>query len=182
MPRKISGDIKLDPEALLKKPELAAHIGVVSSYWTELEDELVSLYAYAMRTNPVMAAVAFGRVNSLIARLDMVEIALGFSFSLEAQTYFRKNLRDKISGCSRHRSEVIHSIWTVRDDLPDCLIRTKGLTDPKIELWAYTYRDFRELELKILELNIALKKFGQNLANGSEFVGQEKPGWKIRAP
>ena len=177
MPQPIKGkiNIKIAPAACATRPELASRIAVISSMWSEIEDEIAFLYALAMRTEPAWAAATLGRVSNLGTRLDMLETALELSFSQPAATRFRTLLRKPIRDRAGERARVIHCHWAVHDRYPDDLIRVVGITDPSLHMERYDLKDFLSIELRLLKLLLSLKEFAQSLIgkDTEEFHGRD---------
>jgi hypothetical protein len=177
MPKKIDISVEVDPTGVLSKPELAAQIVAISCHWNDIEDELITLYAYAMNSDPALAAVTLGRVNSSAARLDMIKAALEHSVSMSAARRF-DSMRKEIRKCAGLRSNVIHCHWMTHDDYPDHLIRMKGLSDPHLLLWAWSLGDFAECALRLVTLHVALKEFYYSLYEEIRSASPTKPAWK----
>lgn len=177
MPKNIDVSVKADPLSVLSKPDLAAQIVAISCHWTEIEDELITLYAYAMGTDPALAAVTLGRVNSFPARLEMIKAALEHSVSINAARRF-EGMREEIRKCAGLRSDVVHCHWMTHEDYPDCLIRMKGLSDPQLAQWAWSSSDFAERALRLVTLHVALKEFYYSLWEEIRSAAPTKPAWK----
>jgi hypothetical protein len=182
MAQQINVNLTIAPEEILTKPELAAQIALIASYWAWIEDEMTFLFAMLMQTSPVLAAAVYGRVNSVVARLDMIEAAMKLIAPPDYVKRFRKELRDKLRKASNARAQIVHSQWTTHPDYPDCLIRCGGPTDPQVSHLAFRLSDFREIQIRLLETAIALKEFAQSLARDSGFPTPSIDGWRPLAP
>jgi len=180
MPKNIEVSVATNPLSVLSKPDLAAQIVAISCHWTDIEDELTNIYAYALNADPVLAAVTLGRVNSFPARLDMIKVTLEISISINAARRFDA-MRKEIRKCSGFRSDVIHCHWMTHDDYPDCLIRMIGLSDPDLRQWAWSSRDFAECALRLAKLHEALQEFYYSLHEEIRSAAPTKPAWKSSA-
>lgn len=177
MPKNIDVSVKADPLSVLSKPELAAQIVSISCHWAEIEDELITLYAYAMNADPALAAITLGRVNSFAARLDMIKAVLEHSVSINAARRFEA-MRKELRKCAGLRSDVIHCLWMTHDDYPDCLIRMRGLSDPQLAQWAWSSKDFAACALRLVKLHVALREFYYSLYEEIRTAAPTKPAWK----
>lgn len=179
MPQPISVALELKPWAAAERPELACRIAIITTLWTEIEDEIALLFAYATKAEPAVSTVILGQVNNLNARLDMVEAAIRHSLSGESADSFRDNLRKEIKKRAGERTTVIHCHWTTHKDYPDHLISTRGLTDPQITMWAYSLKDFVDIETRLGQLLISLKEFAQALAQNHPPPAATKSYWQL---
>ena len=180
MPKPINVSVGSNPLSVLSKPDLAVQIVAISCHWTDIEDELITLYAYAMNSDPALAAVTLGRVNSFPARLDMIKAALEHSVSINAARRF-DDMRKELRRCAGLRSEVIHCHWMTHEEYPDCLIRMKGLSDPDLAQWAWSSSDFAERAQRLAKLHLALKEFYYSLHEEIRSAAPTKPAWKSSA-
>lgn len=181
MPSPFKGTVKVNPILLRDKPELACYVAVVCAHWTEIENELMTIYAIALHTAPPLAAMALNRVNSLPARLDMIMDAIAFSVSLDAAEQFGAMLKE-IRKCAGLRSDLVHCIWAVHPDLPDSLIWFRGLGDPELTMQEYRQRDFAEIVLRLAKLQLSLRQFLQSLPDEIERKAPTRVAWQLTPP
>lgn len=122
MPQEIKGkiNVKVDPRAIAKQPRLAARIGIISSLWAEIEDEIAFLFAVTMQTDLAIAAASLRNVFSLAVRLDMLRTIMSLRFPDEAVKRFDP-LYKKIKARGKERSRIVHSLWTVHKGHPKAL-------------------------------------------------------------
>src|SRR5665213_737899 len=119
MPQPISVNVKVDPSDLEKKPDLAVQIVKISGAWSEIEQETGIAYSLALKCMPVLAVTALGRVNSLVAKLEMIQLALRLSCPPKYAEKFQKELKDEIRRCAKMRNRIIHCQWAIHEDYPD---------------------------------------------------------------
>jgi hypothetical protein len=179
MPIKVTLTLNIDATALKRKPELACHIAVIAGWWQEIEDEMAWIFAYAMETDPALAAMVFGRVNSMLAKLEMIEGAIAHSVSEAAAEIFKKRHREAIRKCASERNHVVHAHWACHPDYPDRLIRMTGLADPQLAMLAYDERDFLEIEFRAMSVLRDLKEFAQSLPDRRQLKEPTRSAWKL---
>jgi len=173
MPTEFKGAVKVDAFALEERQDLAARIGVISSLWAQIEDELALIFAYALNTMPAIATATLGNVFSVPTKLNMLHTALELRFPEDVVAPFLK-LKKRTRTTAKTRAWVIHAAWTIHADHPNALIRCAGITDPRLGMLIYTRRDFVEIEMQLLQLHIDLRKYGQSLATSRELTVEER--------
>lgn len=164
MPQELKGriDVKCNALGLVDRPKLAARIGVICSLWTEIEDQLAFLFVLGMQTDPAIACSVLGEVVSLSVKLDMIRTALKLRFPEEAFQPFDKLSRD-LKAAAKKRNRIIHGLWTIHEEHPTALLRLDGITDPKLRIEKYELRDFAEIELRLVQQNVDLRRFYESL-------------------
>lgn len=185
MPTEIRGpiDLKVDAFALARRPKLAAHIGIVSCQWIEIEEELISIFIAAMQTEPAIAAAIFGNIFSAAMRAQITQTALRCRFPAAVVRPFEK-LAERVKKRAGCRAHIIHGLWTVHADHPNALLRVSGRIDPRLRIERWELRDFAEVETHQNALQLDLRLFLQSLA---PFLGATEPGqperfWRATAP
>jgi len=185
MPQEIRGkvNVKINPHALRSRAKLATHIGIIASMWSEIEEELVWLYVTALRTTPAVAAATLEKVFSLAIRLDMTRSALQLRYTPEVLKRFNA-LAETVKTRSRERNSIVHAMWTVHRNHPGALIRLAGITDPKLRIDKYALRDFVEIEMRLLQLQIDLRLFAQSLGSSLPLSDEEERErfWRLTGP
>ena len=140
--------------SLAERPECAALIGLVANAWAWLEYQLGDLFEIATaeiyrsdghiirRVSPI-AIASFGTLESLSARLGVIEAALELMLPKAVPGF--ASLTAQIRSCARGRNQVVHSGWGVNEKFPRHVIRMpKGGVDPYIK---WTPKDFqREID------------------------------------
>ena len=185
MPEKIQGPISvsLDLEGLGAVPELTAHIGIIATMWSGLEDELTMLFVMGIQADPAITASSIGEVFSVIVKLNMVKKALALRFPGEAVAPFDPLYR-RVKKASRQRNRVVHGLWTVHEDHPDALLRVDGIRDPRLQVEKWRSEDFARVELRLVQLLIDLKLFAQSLRpflrRGEQ--EQQENRWRLTSP
>lgn len=164
MPKPVTGlHLRIDPHALLSRPELAAHIALVSTQWSVIEDRLAHIYAMAMGANVDACFVSLAKVINIRTRLDMIAAVLERAVSEKMAADFEK-LKKLVTRRSAERARIVHSIWCVDDGYPEALIRWRGSSDPELRFEAYDAADFSLIELHLVEVEARLTEFAERLA------------------
>lgn len=185
MPEEIEGKIKLRviPWAIRKRPQLGVHIGVISSIWSDIEEQLIWLFVFTVQAEAPLAAAILGEVFSVATKLNIIETAMQMRFSSQALKPWRRLTR-RIKKAASERNEIVHSMWTLHRKHPRALIRVAGISDPKMRLWKYTLGDFLEIERRLLEVSRDLRQFVQSLEPSLELTDEERRErfWRLTAP
>jgi hypothetical protein len=150
-----------------------AHIGVISTIWSEIEEELTWLYVAGMKTEPAIAAATLGKVLSLQVRLDMIYAALSMRFSKKTAAPFLA-LSKRVKKVSKKRNQVMHALWATHRSHPKSLLRLRGLTDPTLKVEKWQLADFLDTAAILLRLQIALRLFALSLAPSQEQTIEEQ--------
>lgn len=118
-----------DEAALEKRPELAKHVGIVTSRWSYLESRLADLLGYMLKADQHIGTLMYMPVKSEQARLAVLQSVAEDRLSPGMVEKFMK-LKERISKTGRQRDRVVHGLWAVSDKKPNSLIW--------IDPWAYT--------------------------------------------
>lgn len=175
--------VTAEPQALRAEPELAAHIGIISSFWAEVEERLALLFAFAMRTEPAVSATALGEVFSVPTKLNMIRSVLKLRVSKNLITAFddlAKNLKKR----AKERNRIVHGLWTTHPKHPRSLLRMAGVTDPELKVEKYVLRDFVEIEMRLVRQIVDLVEFSQLAASAPKLKGTTKKAlfWQPTGP
>jgi len=155
---------------------------MIAVAWAGIENELAILFCLSMAAVPAVAAAVLGRITNIGNKLEVVVTAMEYGLSESAAKAFRKDFMDSIRKRAKERNTVIHAIWLTHEDYPERLIRTAGLADPEMEMTAYSLKDFIDIELRLVELHLALKQFAQSLLASPASLSPPKSSWTVRAP
>ncbi len=159
------------PDGVLHRRELAEWIGNICANWTNIETILSQIYATLLgddlpKPPLVVAPIAhpvghmiFSSLNSLNAKLDLLESLIEYREGKETRISFNKTLRPKIAKASKQRNDVIHSQWALSNQYPDALIAIH----PSKKAMLYKPKDFEEISTRILELQTPLWDFYHQL-------------------
>ncbi|MGA9868778.1 MAG: hypothetical protein WBQ75_20310 [Acetobacteraceae bacterium] len=128
MPQPVRPLIAADfsPRSMLARPELAAHIGVISAIWNEIDKRIATLLAALIGAE---ARVVIGMYQSLTSA-PAQRAALSAAASLRMTSDQTKMLEihmKEIRKRGRERHAVVHGTWGVSDHHSDALI----WADPK---------------------------------------------------
>lgn len=144
-----SGSWISGPDALMKRPMLAAYIGNVVANWQTVERELLSLYALLMGdyvnpskftetgepfqppTHP-LAYQIFDQFNTLQLRLNLVASLCQWRVTPERYEYFDQKLKPEIRKRAKERNAIVHGQWGLSDDHEDGLILMQIYGHPQI--------------------------------------------------
>jgi len=183
MPQPIKSlSIKINPHSLIERPDIACRIAVITSLWTDVEDELAFQFGAATLMQPAVAAAILGRVANVTTRLDMIETAFELAFPTDVVSRFQDELKPQIRKRSSERARLVHCHWVLHPDYPEHLIHVRGLTDPQMQMTAYTLKDFIEIEVRLLELSVALKEFAKSFAPYLQKREPAKSFWQLSSP
>ena len=153
----------------MEREELICYIGIISSQWATIEDRIMHIFSLAMQTNESLSSVILDQVHNQTTRLDMICLAIARTASQELADKF-KALHKQIRKRAGERVKVIHCSWSVHDAFPDEIIRWKGMGDPELNFEAYSKKDFLEIIMRLLDLEIVLKRYWDELA---DFVSKQ---------
>lgn len=117
-----STPMQLGLEGLKTRPDLAAHIGYITTAWTTIEAYCAMLLTQMLGTNAEPALVIYNTLKANNAQRKALESAAKISLSQEEYQTFERLLE------RRHRLEstrniIAHSLWGVSDAYPNALIR-----------------------------------------------------------
>jgi hypothetical protein len=156
------------PDYMLQRPALAAMAGNVCANFALVEGRLVGLYALLLGMTlefkpvapgaPMIHAVAFqifDALNSVKARLDLLQGAFDSYGTIEEAKHFRDKLSPEVMKCFNQRSIIAHGEWCVHPDYPDALILNR-LQDVQ-QIW--NRKDFEVISGRIVDLFHALMVF-----------------------
>jgi len=173
--------VELLNRRLLKRPELAALIGVIASQWAELESDLTFLYATLLGkylphiqedgppTHPIGFQI-FDALENLHKRTQLIErLAEELIVNEDLVKELKDVLLPLIKNAGRRRNDLIHAYWGTNDNYPDALIRI-SVSEP----WMiYKASDFNEAIDLIIRSSNAITDFEVKV---KEFLkGTEQP-------
>lgn len=151
-------NLKIDPQALAQRPELAAHIAIISSQWATVENRLAHIFALVMEDRKEISKAVLAEVTNVRTRLEMITRALEQTAPPEFAERFRTLYPDILKRAGE-RARTVHAIWCIHEDFPDYLIRFEGEGDPTLKIDKYSAKDFQEIELRLLDLELALTDY-----------------------
>lgn len=152
--------VKSGDRAILKRPELAALLGLIASESSALESEIMYSYALLMgvfmpkkekaslkegmidmpQTHPVAAQV-FDTLENLPNRLRLLEKLAGWVLPENGPLIKQLDpLIRMIKKTSRRRAAFVHAVWGIADEYPDALILVPAFGNFR----AYKASDFNE--------------------------------------
>lgn len=156
------------PNYMLQRPALAALAGNICANFALVEGRLVGLYALLLGLTleykppapgaPMIHAVAFqifDALNSVRARLDLLQRALDAYGAPDEARFFRETLSKEVMRCFGQRSIVAHGEWCTHPEYPDALILNR-LQDVQ-QIWKA--QDFEIISARIVDLFHALIAF-----------------------
>jgi hypothetical protein len=132
LPRSVSRVDMNPPLALLKRPELAARIGLIAITWAEIERFLGMMIADMLGSDSALGMAIYlglqseGPQRTVIKAVAQDRLPTDLAKRVEAHL---QALRDGSNG----RNKIVHGVWGVADNLPSALIRI----DRKIYLERY---------------------------------------------
>jgi hypothetical protein len=153
---------------MLQRPALAAMAGNICANFALVEGRLVGLYALLLGLTleykppapgaPMIHAVAFqifDALNSIKARLDLLQRALDTYATPDEAKHFREKLSPEVMKCFGQRSIIAHGEWCVHPEYLDALILNRLQAVQQI----WTAKDFEVISTRIVALFHALIAF-----------------------
>ena len=115
------GDLNLEPEAILQRPELAAMIAAIAARWTRVEGSLAELFV-ALLPKEASAALAIylEMFDQNVRKIAFDAIAKERLASDSFEGFQR--LFNKIRKKSKERNRFIHGFWVISESHKDGLL------------------------------------------------------------
>lgn len=114
------------PDALAKRPTLAAWVGRIIAEWAEVELQLAQLMCEAMEASAAPFAVAFEALGSSSAQINVAQKTIRSRLDGDAEDAFLA-LMTMFREAKKARDAVAHATWGWSDQVPDALFAV----DPK---------------------------------------------------
>lgn len=162
-------------EAILTRPELAAHIGAVAVIWTVIEESWGHILADALEADPKTGVAMYLALTGATSQGAVLQEAVKMHLSSTIQTMVAE-ARKAEKGVSAERNRVVHGRWGIIDDDPRYLILGErdwlpralahnrdmhanphryslltGFEHPDMEKFAYSANDFIQIEKRLTE-------------------------------
>ncbi|MDR3533148.1 MAG: hypothetical protein P4L90_21630 [Rhodopila sp.] len=125
-PLKLPVSVEFAPVALLRRPQLAAHIGVVVGIWSQIEVNLGTLLAALIGAEAKTVLAIYLSLTSAPAQRAVIEAAANLRLNHEQRSRLSK-LLILIGKRGKERNLLVHASWGISDAYPDALI----WADPK---------------------------------------------------
>lgn len=144
---------------LTTRPQCATKIAVVAAAWAYLESELAETFGqitgeakdapHGRMFRPNRVAIASLRaLESLNARISIVQAALAFHLPSEIQEKFAK-IAMQLRRCAHSRNDVIHASWATTDKYPNDVLQSERTPQGSFEYVRYTEADFDQITERI---------------------------------
>lgn len=112
-------------ENLLERPDLCAHIGVISVLWNKIDAEIGEMFANLLGVNASVGITLYLAVDSDSAKSSMIR-----AIAKKASDVDRAKIETLIQDYrakSKNRNKVVHGIWAIPTGYKDELL----WTDPR---------------------------------------------------
>lgn len=165
--------------ALLRRPELAALLGVVASEWSSLESDMTFLYGallgkaipHNQADSPAIHPVGFQIFETLVThetRLKLIEnLAHLLIKDSDILNDLTSNLLPTLRQASRKRNNLLHAYWGINDEeYPNALM--KILSPGKFEI--YEKSDFDEAIDYIISTAKSVSKFEDRVVDHQKTI------------
>jgi hypothetical protein len=134
-------ELNIDPNALAKRPELAAQIGIIAALWSRVEMWLGVILGDFLGTEPKFGLAMYFAIVSTSARTDTIAAAATERLDARKMLEFEKLVKT-IRARARERNRIVHSNWGISAKHPDAIVSVA--TDDHIRFWHITSRDFQD--------------------------------------
>ena len=178
-PLKPGYSLQYRPRLLMEFPEHAARIGLISAEWTALENELAhtvafSLFAFSSseRGAQKITTTVLGAIDSLAARLDMIEAILKPRIPEDWYLRFVNDIKPELRRRARERNRIVHGHWQACSKYPKDLILGTFDEDPM----RYTTNCLDDIADRI---NQTLNSVATYLMNLQQIVGPTLPPFPL---
>ncbi len=123
MPQPFKGSYKKDfrTNAMAERPELAKHLGIIASMWSDVELHLGYLLSDILHTEARIGAAMYAAIRAEAARLAAMQAAAEACLNDALLKEFQE-LKDRVRKTGDQRDDVIHGIWGISDDCPNSII------------------------------------------------------------
>lgn len=108
------------PDAVGKRPKLAARIGSIVGLWSHLEWQRAIFLAAVLDIEAHIALTMYLSIENDGGKRAVLEAVLNERFPDLAEEF--GSLSKKIAGTARERNKVIHGIWSTAETRPDTLL------------------------------------------------------------
>ncbi|MSP76267.1 MAG: hypothetical protein EXR12_09040 [Rhodospirillaceae bacterium] len=173
--------VEFVPEAVLQRPELAAHIALISAWWNEIE----------ARISAFLAALAGGEAETVIsvflaikndgAKRSTIDTISALKLSPDDYVRFQAILK-RINERYSDRNTIIHGAWGISPRYPDKLLwsdirestvlhiemmnlpasdRAARLISEQKKIMVYGLSDFLQIEQRIQSAYEELREFSK---------------------
>lgn len=112
---------KFNPLAVLERPELAAHVTVISQYWNEIDSRIGAYLAALMGDESIVAVSVYLNIQNDGAKRAAIDTITSLKLSPEEYQKLQAILR-KIGDRYGERNDAIHGAWGVSPEYPDALL------------------------------------------------------------
>lgn len=109
------------PNALLERPQLAAHIGKIALMWTHVEQWIGHILAAMTRMESAQAMTIYASFVTANVRIDVLKAIAAERLDEPTQKLLVALLKDfRIR--AGERNDVVHGIWGIDANRDDCLL------------------------------------------------------------
>lgn len=172
--------VLLNPD-LLVRPELSAHIAVISVIWNEIDCAMGEILSSILGIDAKIGISIYLSVENDGAKSAILKSVAAERCSEKHLTEFvalMKELREKRAG----RNKIVHGVWAVPEEHPECLlwIGPKQLIQSSAEHWQFIYgektsefpneglylyskKDFEDIATKGKDILRSLRVFAENM-------------------
>jgi hypothetical protein len=133
--------LKIDPNTLADRPELAAQIGIIAALWARVEMWLGVILGDLLSTQPKFGLAMYFAIVSTSARADTIAAAAAERLDATAMAEFEKLLKS-IRARGRERNRIVHSNWGISEKHPDAIVSVA--TDDQIKFWHISSRNIED--------------------------------------
>jgi hypothetical protein len=165
--------ITTGPNILEQRPDILLRVATIVTNWSLIEDELTTIYGLVMGDyitlpknildsglawsppNHPIAFQIFEKIQSLYAKLDLIDGILEWRAKQHQLAAFRDIHRKSIQKSYAKRNQIAHGIWGVCEDYPlDAVLLPKFGRQMR-----YSLRDFNETNETIISTHRDFGKF-----------------------
>jgi hypothetical protein len=115
------GKLVYGPEALLTKPELAAHIGAVATTWTIVEEGWGLILAEMLGADAKVGVKLYLELTGAGSQAAILRAVADERLNSELREDFAALLSEE-KGRARERNRIVHGRWAIDPETPDGLI------------------------------------------------------------
>ena len=187
MPFPIKGDYSLHSyhRCVLTRDKLAGRIGLVAAEWAMVESLLTDMFTFSVfalskeeHAGQRIVRQAMGALDSLNARLDIVEAIIRPRIDATLFEEYVKQIQPELRRRAGERNRVVHSEWHVCDRWPDDLIAFAPGQDPM----RYTLKCFDDIAERIYQARVMLNNYWHRVQRSLHGEPPPPPGYPPPPP
>lgn len=122
MPQPYKGHWTSNQKSLSQRPQLAAHVGIITSLWAQVDVNLGNLLAIVLQADAHVATAMYIAISNDGARSAAMRAAAKECLGPDLLTEF-EDVLGRVSEAAEQRNKVVHAIWAVPENKPDSIIR-----------------------------------------------------------